>query len=205
MLKCFHARSTAWIEERICRSLERTEIARMCTGVLWIQRPGINMVRHIALFIASFYFLGSGFAFAGDAAKQITGTWKLISWLTKFDGGDTVEPYGPNAKGRLVLTPEGQWIIILTGADRKPAKTNDEKAALLDSVLAYSGMYTVEGNRIITRVDMSSNEIYTGPNQTQTRFFTVEGNKLILRTPEIVSAVRAGQKAVGTITFEREH
>jgi hypothetical protein len=27
---------------------------------------------------------------------------------------------------------------------------------------------------------------------------------LTLRTPEIVSAVRPGQKAVGTITFERE-
>jgi hypothetical protein len=185
--------------------LERTEIARGCSGVLLIQRTGINMVRRLVRLIASFCFLGSGLALADDAARQIAGTWKLVSWLTKFDGGDIVEPYGPNAKGRLVLTPEGQWIIILTGADRKPAKTNDEKAALLDSVLAYSGKYTIEGNRIITRVDMSSNEIYTGPNQMQTRFFTVEGNKLILRTPEIVSAVRAGQKAVGTITFEREH
>jgi hypothetical protein len=71
-------------------------------------------------------------------------------------------------------------------------------------MLAYSGKYTVEGDRIITRVDMSSNEVYAGPNQNQTRFFTIEGDKLILRTPEIVSAVRVGQRAVGTITFERE-
>ena len=71
-------------------------------------------------------------------------------------------------------------------------------------MLAYSGVYTVEGNKITTHVDMSSNEIYTGANQNQTRFFRVEGDKLTLRTPEIVSAVRPGQKAVGTITFERE-
>jgi hypothetical protein len=51
---------------------------------------------------------------------------------------------------------------------------------------------------------MSSNEIYTGPSQNQTRFFKIEGDKLILRTPEIVNAVRVGQKTVGTITFERE-
>ena len=51
---------------------------------------------------------------------------------------------------------------------------------------------------------MSSNEIYTGANQDQTRFFRIEGNKLTIRTPEIASAVRPGQKAVGTITFERE-
>jgi hypothetical protein len=128
----------------------------------------------------------------------------LVSWLTKFDGGETVEPYGPNAKGRLVLTPDGRWIIMLTGANREPAKSVEEKAALLDSMLAYSGAYTVEADQITTHVEMSSNEIYTGANQNQTRFFRLEGDRLTLRTPEIVSAVRVGQRAVGTITFERE-
>ena len=148
--------------------------------------------------------IASEFSYAQDAATQLTGTWKLVSWQTKFDGGDTVEPYGSSPKGRLVLTPDSHWIIILTGANRKPAKTIEEKATLLDSILAYSGKYTVEGDKITTHVDMSSNEIYTGANQDQTRFFRIEGNKLTIRTPEIVSAVRPGQKAVGTITFERE-
>jgi hypothetical protein len=158
----------------------------------------------LALIAAAWCFVYSGSSFADDAAKQIAGTWKLVSWLTKFDGGDTVEPYGPNAKGRLVLTRGGQWIIILTAANRRSAKTSDEKAVLLDSMLAYSGRYVIEGDKITTRVDMSSNEIYTGPNQDQIRFFKIEGDKLTLRTPEIVSAVRVGQKAVGTIVFERE-
>ncbi len=141
---------------------------------------------------------------ADDAAKQVAGTWKVVSWLTKFDGGDIAEPYAANPKGRLVLTPEGQWLIILTGANRRPAKNIDEKAALLDSTLAYSGKYTIEGNRMTIRVDMSSNEIYTGASQNQTRFFNIDGDKLTIRTPEIESAVRPGQKAVGTIIFERE-
>jgi hypothetical protein len=38
-----------------------------------------------------------------------------------------------------VLTPEGQWIIILTGAHRGPAKNLEEKAALL-------GRYVLERN-----------------------------------------------------------
>jgi hypothetical protein len=158
----------------------------------------------LALAIAASCVFQTGFAHAEEASMQLTGTWKLVSWLTRFDGGDTVEPYGPNPKGRLVLTSDSHWIIILTGANRRPAKTIEEKAALLDSTLAYSGRYTVEGDRITTHVDMSSNEIYTGPNQDQMRFFRIEGNKLTIRTPEIVSAVRPGQKAVGTITFERE-
>jgi hypothetical protein len=51
---------------------------------------------------------------------------------------------------------------------------------------------------------MSWNEIYAGANQSQTRFFSIESDKLIIRSPEIVSAVRPGQKAVATLTLERE-
>src|SRR6266446_2951381 len=162
------------------------------------------MKRILALVFATCCLFRTGFSVADDAAKQLAGTWKIVSLITSFDRGDTVEPFGPNPKGRLVLTPEGQWIIILTGANRRLAKSIDEKATLLDSMLAYSGKYIIDGNRMTIRVDMSSNEIYSGANQNQTRFFNIEGDKPTIRTPEIESAVRPGQKAVGTITFERE-
>ena len=162
------------------------------------------MKRILALVFAACCLFRTGFSFAEDAAKQLAGTWKVVSLITKFDGGDAVEPFGPNPKGRLVLTPEGQWIIILTEANRGPAKNLEEKAALLDSMLAYSGKYTTEGNRMTIRVDMSWNEIYSGANQNQTRFFCIDGDILTIRSPEIVSAVRPGQKAVATLTLQRE-
>jgi Lipocalin-like domain len=158
----------------------------------------------LAFVFATCCLFRTEFSFADDAAKQLAGTWKVVSLITRFDGGDAVEPFGPNPKGRLILTPEGYWIIIQTRASRGPAKNLEEKAALLDSMLAYSGKYTIEGDRMTIRVDMSWNEIYTGANQIQTRFFNIEGDKLTIRTPEIVSAVRPGQKAVATLTLERE-
>jgi Lipocalin-like domain len=158
----------------------------------------------LALIFATCCLFRTGVSLADDAARQLVGTWKVISLITKFDGGDAVEPFGPNPKGRLVLTSEGHWMIILTEGHRGPAKNLEEKAALLDSMLAYSGRYSIEENRMTIRVDMSWNEIYSGPNQTQTRFFSIEGDKLTIRSPEIVSAVRPGQKAVATLTVERE-
>ncbi len=74
-----------------------------------------------------------------DVATQLVGTWKLTSWLTQVIGEDSREPYGPNPKGRLVITPEGHWIVIITAANRQSPKTNDEKAALLDSMLRTQG------------------------------------------------------------------
>lgn len=103
------------------------------------------------------------------------------------------------------MTPDGHWIVIITGANRHPAKTVEEKIALFDSVLAYSGKYTVQGDEITIHVDMSGNEVFTGANQVQTRFFKLDGDKLIVRTPEISSAALPGKKIVGTNIFEREH
>jgi hypothetical protein len=145
-------------------------------------------------------------AWAEESAKALVGTWKLTGWTLRVVGtAEDKEPFGPNPKGRLVLTPEGYWIVIITGANRHPAKTEEDKLALFDSVLAYSGKYTVEGDKITVRVDMSANEIFTGPSQVQTRFFTLDGDKLTVRTPEIASAALPGKKIVGTNIFEREH
>ncbi len=161
-------------------------------------------MKSIASLAAACCFFFSPGSSSVDDANRLVGAWKLVSMLVKFGGGDAVEPYGAHPKGRLVLTREGHWIIILTAAGRSPAKTSDEKATLLDSMLAYSGRYTVDGDRITMHIDVSSNEVFSGPLQDQVRYFRIEGDRLIIRTPEIMSAVRPGQKAVGTIVFERE-
>ena len=140
---------------------------------------------------------------AQDLAQQLVGTWKLTSWVVQIIGGETVEPYGPNPNGRIVMTPEGHWSVIITGANRKEGKTIEEKAALMETMLAYFGKFSIDGDRITVDVEMSSNEIYVGPLQKQTRFFTLDGDKLVLRTPEIISAVKPGQKVVGILDWER--
>ena len=146
--------------------------------------------------------LSTPVALADDVAKQLVGTWKLTTWVVQVIGEGSREPYGPNPKGRLVLTREGHWILVITGANRHPATTTDQKAALLDSMIANSGRYTIEEDKITIRADMSSNEI--GASQDQTRFFKITDDRLTLRTPEIASAVLPGKRVVGTLTWERE-
>jgi hypothetical protein len=163
----------------------------------------------IVLFLAALVSL-SGLipcgAWADESAKALIGTWKLTAWTVRIVGEtEDKEPFGPNPTGRLVITPDGYWIVIITAANRHPANTAEEKLALFDSVLAYSGKYTIEGDKIIIRVDISGNEVFTGPNQVQTRSFKLDGDKLIVRTPEIISAALPGKKIVGANIFERVH
>ena len=161
-----------------------------------------NMLRLIAFALAAYCYLQSGFAMADEAAKQLVGSWRLTSWVIQVVAGEATEPFGPNPKGRAVFTPNGYAAFIIVGANRKPATNNDETAALLKSLLVYTGKFTIDGDKFTTKVDMSGNELLTG--QDQVRFFKLEGDRLSIRTAEQVSSVFAGKKVVGTLTWERE-
>jgi Lipocalin-like domain len=139
---------------------------------------------------------------SNDAVKQLVGSWKLTSWIIQVIGESATEPLGPNPKGRLVITPDGYMAVIVAAANRKAASSNDERAALLNSLFAYTGKVIVEGDKFTTKVDASWNEVLTG--QDQVRFFKVEGDKLSIRTAEQVSAIFPGKKNIGILTWERE-
>ena len=160
------------------------------------------MARLLALLVAFYCCSQSGLVFADDASKLLVGSWKLTSWTIQIVGGDSSEPFGPNPKGRAVFTPDGYATFVIVTANRKPAANNEESAALLKTLMAYSGKFTVDGDRFTTKVDISWNELLTG--QDQVRFFNLEGDKLSIRTAEQASAVYPGKKVVGTLVWERE-
>jgi hypothetical protein len=160
------------------------------------------MARLVTLALLACCSLQFGFARADDIAKQLAGSWKLNSWTIQIIGGELTEPLGPNPKGRAVFTADGYVAFLVAAANRKPANNNEESAALLKTLMAYTGKFTIDGDKFTTKVDISWNELFTG--QDQVRFFKVEGDKLFIRTAELASAVYPGKKVVGTLIWERE-
>jgi hypothetical protein len=160
------------------------------------------MARLVAFALATYCYLQPGLALAQDAAKQLAGSWKLTSWTIQIIGGDVTEPFGRNPKGRALITPDGYAAFVIAAANRKPAANDAESAALLKTLMVYTGPFTIENDKFTTKVDISWNELLTG--QDQVRFFTLEGDKLTIRTAEQASAVYPGKKVVGTLVWERE-
>jgi hypothetical protein len=72
-------------------------------------------------------------------------------------------------------------MFILTAEGRKPAKTVEERANLLSTVIAYAGTYRLEGDKWITRVEVAWNPDWIGTEQT--RSFKVDGDRLQVLTP----------------------
>lgn len=71
--------------------------------------------------------------------------------------------------------------FVFTGEARRPAKTAQERADLLGSLVAYTGTYRIEGDKWITKVEVAWNPEWVGTEQT--RFFKVDSGRLQILTP----------------------
>ena len=110
------------------------------------------------------------------AQQSLVGTYKIVSHVAEL-GGTPTEPYGKTPHGYLVLTPT-RAIAFYTGDNRKFGTSVDDKAALLDSLTGWSGVYRVEGSKLVIRVDASWLQNWTGKDQI--RNWQVSGNRLTL-------------------------
>ena len=120
-------------------------------------------------------------SFADDRV-QIHGVWKLVSYDVEIQAtGQKEPPMGKNPTGYVIFTPEGRVFFVLTGEGRKAAKTVQERADLLSSLVAYTGTYRLEGDQWITKVEVAWNPEWVGTEQR--RFFKVDGKRLQVLTP----------------------
>lgn len=117
-----------------------------------------------------------------DDGSKLLGIWKLVSYEVEIQAtGQKAPVMGEHPTGYVAFLPEGRVFFVLTGEGRKPAKTDQERAELLNTLVAYSGTYRVEGDKWITRVDVAWNPEWIGTEQA--RSFTVDGDLLQVLTP----------------------
>jgi hypothetical protein len=93
--------------------------------------------------------------------------------------------------------------IIVDAPRKKPEQavaTAAEAEALFRSMAAYAGTYTIKGNQVIHRPDVSRNETWTGTDQV--RDFKFEGERLMLATAPSPNPF-TGQMSVRTLAWER--
>jgi len=131
-------------------------------------------------FVLVILFVGSD-ALA-DNSKLILGVWKLLTHDTEFQDGSTGRKlFGQNPPGYLIFTTEGRMMAVLEAEGRKPAKNDEDRANLLRSVAAYSGMYRLEQDKWITKVDVAWTPLIHGTEQL--RYYKLDGDRLEVITP----------------------
>jgi DnaJ-class molecular chaperone len=137
--------------------------------------------------------------------NRLIGTWKLVAVVAEdLATGEKRDAWGPEPEGYINYGPDGRMIVINTRSDRTRPKgaapTREEAADLFQSVLAYAGRYTVEGNQVTHHVDISWNEAWTGTDQVRMARF--DGNRVHLSTQPNPDPVN-GRMSVRTMTWEK--
>jgi len=123
---------------------------------------------------------GSG-SFTSDR-DRIVGTWKLISVVYEdAQTGERTPVLGAHPKGCQIATPEGRWLALVTADGRRVPETDQDRAAALRSMIAYTGKFRVEDGKVITKVEAAWNEAWVGTEQV--RAYRFDGDRLHLESP----------------------
>jgi len=139
-----------------------------------------------------------------QTSNPLFGTWRVTSFKLQVVG----EPgerdiLGSNPKGYTIITPEPRIMTFLAADGRQPPTNQAEAAAMLRSMLAYTGRITsLEPDKFTVDVEISWNQAYVGTPQV--RYYTVNGDSLTIRTPEQESGALPGQRTASILTFERQ-
>jgi hypothetical protein len=141
------------------------------------------------------------------AAEQILGTWKLVSYVGEdVASGTRTDVMGPHPSGYIEYGRDGRMLVIITGTDRrKPAgsvATPAEAQALLTSLLAYAGTYTLDtsAHTVTHHIEVSWDQTRTGESHVRTYRF--EGDRLTLTTQPSRDPA-TGKPSVRTVVWER--
>jgi hypothetical protein len=107
---------------------------------------------------------------------QIYGTWRLVA-ATAVDVNDRPirDPYGPIPMGRIVLNEAGRMMVVV--CDGRLSIPDGQKRGHQ----FYSGNYRIEGDRLITDVDVAIMAERIGGQQI--RKFKFRDGDLVLYPP----------------------
>jgi Lipocalin-like domain len=135
--------------------------------------------------------------------SRIVGTWKLVSVVYEdVATGERSHPLGEHPVGYQLATAAGRWIAIVNGEGRTPPTNDAERSKTLLSMIAYTGRWRVEGDKVVTRVEAAWQPAWVGTDQI--RQFTFEGDRLVLASPPQPHPNLLGKVVRLFVTWERD-
>jgi Lipocalin-like domain len=142
-------------------------------------------------------------ALAGE--NPILGTWKLKSFVREVTAtGEKFNQFGEHPTGYISYSGDGRMYAIATSDNRpKPRSVNpedEERVKLHQTMFAYAGTYTVDGQKVTQHLDVSWNEAWTGTDQI--RFYNLDGNTLTITTAPFKSP-QDGREGRSVLVWEK--
>lgn len=114
--------------------------------------------------------------------SALQGGWRLVSWSYVHEDGRSPEfPMGPDAKGYILYTPQGQVSATIMRADASEC-------------FAYAGRYEIADGTVFHSIEISTNKALIGVRST--RHIRLDGERLTLCGPDFTSGAKRSQQII---------
>jgi hypothetical protein len=114
-------------------------------------------------------------AAVAQTAKDVVGTWTLVSSVNTQPDGSKSEPYGPNPKGVATFDSGGHFTVIITrpelpkfASNNRMQGTTEENKAVVQGSIALFGTYSMVDKVMIQHVEGGTWPSWTGTDQKRT-------------------------------------
>ena len=148
--------------------------------------------------IASIQSVAPAQADDAELRQLIVGNWKLVAVEYEEQVSKERSPVlGKNPRGYQIATADGLWLALVTAENRPVPKTDEERARALQTMISYSGRYSVADGKVTTKVEVAWNEAWVGGEQV--RFIRFEGRDLLYIDSPPMPHPNVGNKVVRVI------
>jgi hypothetical protein len=127
---------------------------------------------------------------AGPLAKQLVGTWILVSLVIERPDGSKFDAYGPNPKGTIVFDGTGRYINAVVRADRpkfdsgsRLEGTPEQNKAIVEGTNVSFGTYSVDEKERSLMLHVEAAMIPNSIGNSLKRMVTLNGDELTLSYP----------------------
>ena len=148
----------------------------------------MNRLTTLALSTMTLLCLGVLSPASAQTAKELVGTWTVVSGDTVRPDGSRAPTFGNNPKGRLVFTSDGRFIYLYSRGDlpkfasnNRTTGTADENKAVVQGSIATFGTYSVSGNELTLKIEHSTFPNWIGADQKRT--IAITGDELKWHNP----------------------
>jgi hypothetical protein len=115
---------------------------------------------------------GAGVA---QTAKDLVGTWTLVSAETVRLDGSSGPTFGADPKGLLILTSDGRFLYLFSrsdlpkfASDSRATGTPEENKAVVQGSISTYGTYSVTDKSLAIKVENSTFPNWLGNDQKRT-------------------------------------
>ena len=131
----------------------------------------MNRLTTLALSTMTLLCLGVLSPALAQTAKELVGTWTVVSGETVRPDGSTAPTFDDNPKGRL-----SRGDLPKFASNNRTTGTPDENKAVVQGSIATFGTYSVSGNELTLKIEHSTFPNWIGADQKRT--IAITGDEL---------------------------